>query len=733
MEKLAIKQKTTTSTNLVPALQQLIQRPDLEREIDLVNRYRQEMELSGLDSTGKEILIRYYATLELLELHVDMSKLQLQFKWYDSTRPKESETQNIALEKASVLFNLAALFSHLAKSADTKQACTYFIQSFSVLQFIADNFLNAPGDLSKDHLAMLIKLFRAQAQQCFLEKAIEDKKSSKLICKMAASVCDEYSACVDLYRKGFIDERELQNRLIYFSALACYYKGKAMNQASKYGEGLSYLEKAKRIIKTHSKQYQSLFSDIEAEYEQQLKDNDLVYHDLVPDSNNLPDIERLLLIEEVDLKQILDTVAVKDLFHSVVPQEVTQKSSVYSEEKAKILRYERDLVCSFLEKLDLLASKPDFIQEFSRNESNFKSRVAILEQKIKQANEKVDNAEGILAEAKKLGSVNNGLNSWLQKFRQRANPELPSTKFPALSTNLLDTAPTHTPKDDIVKSRTEIKALLNELESLVKSDDIDALLLVNKFNEERLIEKELKKYQPLCRKIEKCINEFKTDSNDPLEGPFNLFLQSQERVRVLNEEMDKVLRDCDQFVLDCERYLKDQRMSLEKKMEKVDLNEGRKYNPPNYPPPQTQYSQFQPQTQQYHPQHFQPQMFNPYHSIPESQNQVNYQALGQYPTLQPANFQYQGQSRTSTNQMPPRQNSHDAQFSSFPYQSQSMPQNQSLYPQMEGMGYQARDSGYIQGVSYSRPPQAQGSMNQQMRGPEVPPKKETPPQLPPRN
>jgi tyrosine-protein phosphatase non-receptor type 23 len=76
------------------------------------------------------------------------------------------------------------------------------------------------------------------------------------------------------------------------------------------------------------------------------KDNDLIYHALVPSEASLPVIEKAASVAEpIPIQEIYATPEVQklvgqDIFIKLVPLSVIESSSLYSEEKAKILRTE---------------------------------------------------------------------------------------------------------------------------------------------------------------------------------------------------------------------------------------------------------------------------------------------------------------------------------------------------------------------------------------------------------
>ena len=83
----------------------------------------------------------------------------------------------MAFEKASVLFNVGALYTQIgtkqnrsnAKGLDA--AVDNFLRSAGTFQYILENFTNAPSmDLNPGTLEFLVHLMCAQARECLFEK-----------------------------------------------------------------------------------------------------------------------------------------------------------------------------------------------------------------------------------------------------------------------------------------------------------------------------------------------------------------------------------------------------------------------------------------------------------------------------------------------------------------------------------------------------------------------------------
>jgi len=77
------------------------------------------------------------------------------------------------------------------------------------------------------------------------------------------------------------------------------------------------------------------------------KDNDFIFHKIIPTESQLPAIGKLSLAKPTSLTELYKPDEVQriiggDLFVKLVPMSVTQSASMYSEEKAKLLRAEQE-------------------------------------------------------------------------------------------------------------------------------------------------------------------------------------------------------------------------------------------------------------------------------------------------------------------------------------------------------------------------------------------------------
>ncbi|ORX90120.1 BRO1-domain-containing protein [Basidiobolus meristosporus CBS 931.73] len=393
-------------------------------EVNTINRLRQDMRGAGKDTTGRDLLYRYYGQLELLDLRfpVDENNIKISFTWCDTFTGKSTSQFSLAYEKACTIFNMASTLSAIASSQvrsepdGLKRAFNYFQASAGMFTYINENFLHAPStDLSRDIVKILSQLMLAQAQECFLEKSLGEKKKDALIAKLASQASWSYGSVVDAMNEGVAKtalsrwwHMVCQAKQKHYQAVAQYHKALACEAENKYGEvvaRLTYAEtnakEATKLVNTFASGFTPSLTSIPPDAATALqdiakssqtiiseklvsatKDNDLVYHDIVPNVDVLQPIDKLNAVKPIPISELygpneIQKVIGVDIFQRLIPLSVHESSSLYSEEKAKIIRKETERVDLADGELDAALSfmqLPESIEKFkNRNGMGEKS------------------------------------------------------------------------------------------------------------------------------------------------------------------------------------------------------------------------------------------------------------------------------------------------------------------------------------------------------------------------
>lgn len=280
-----------------------------------------------------------------------------------------------------------------AAATGTKLAYTSLRQSAGMLSYINENFLHAPStDMSKDVVRWFIDLELAQATEVFWERTFEEKKGGNLVTRIASQAAITYTSLAEESKEWIskgVFERSwgllVQVKAKHFSSLAQYHRALVDDTAGSHGSCLVRLTLAETLSKEAQKlstqfavsagsssSSSSLPSDagssmktivdghlaiVSARKAQAVKDNDLIYHDILPTESTLPNIEPMAVAQPISIQDIYSSAEVQkvtganatgsaanDLFSSLVPLGVHEAASMYSEEKAKLVRQEGERV-----------------------------------------------------------------------------------------------------------------------------------------------------------------------------------------------------------------------------------------------------------------------------------------------------------------------------------------------------------------------------------------------------
>lgn len=201
-----------------------------EDEIADLMDLRQSCRTPSRNDAGVELLAKYFSHLPLMESRFFSPSRQtgIFFTWYDSFTGVPVCQQNLSLEKASILFNMAALYSQMATRSDRQtiagleEAISSFQKAAGTLNHLKETFTHTPSyDMSPAMLSMLIRMMLAQAQQCLFEKmvlpGIRNQFSSLMkMAQEAAKVSELY----DLVHQSMIQTPIKDNVPFFWSTMS---------------------------------------------------------------------------------------------------------------------------------------------------------------------------------------------------------------------------------------------------------------------------------------------------------------------------------------------------------------------------------------------------------------------------------------------------------------------------------------------------------------------------------
>ncbi|CAG8717057.1 16932_t:CDS:2, partial [Acaulospora colombiana] len=133
-----------------------------------------------------------------------------------------------------------------------------------MLGYINDNFLHAPStDLSREVVKFLVGIMMAQANECFYETCIDQRKAVGLVSKVAANAAYLYAGLCEEVKefmgKGIFD-RNWVTVLQYQRSLADSAAGKHGEALSRMGVAESNAKEAYRLASSFSPYFVSTSS-----------------------------------------------------------------------------------------------------------------------------------------------------------------------------------------------------------------------------------------------------------------------------------------------------------------------------------------------------------------------------------------------------------------------------------------------------------------------------------------
>ncbi|KAJ8354165.1 hypothetical protein SKAU_G00217320 [Synaphobranchus kaupii] len=333
----------------------------------------EQLRLSAVNVTrdfeGCSTLRKYFGQLHYLQSRVPLDSGQeaaVPISWTEIFSGKTVTHDDISYEQACILYNLGALHSMLGamdnrvSEEGMKVSCTHFQCSAGAFSYLRDHFShNFSVDMSHQILNLNINLMLGQAQECLLEKSMLDNRKSFLVARISAQVVDYYKeACralensdtASLLGKIQKDWKKLvQMKIYYFASIAHLHMGKQAEEQQKYGERLAYLQssldKLSEAVKLSKGQPDSVqealrftMDVIGGKFNSAKKDNDFIYHESVPALDTLPSVKGAPLVKALPVNPTDPSVTGPDIFSKLVPMAAHEASSLYSEEKAKLLR-----------------------------------------------------------------------------------------------------------------------------------------------------------------------------------------------------------------------------------------------------------------------------------------------------------------------------------------------------------------------------------------------------------
>lgn len=447
------------NTHFGPKLKQYIaeayrEDPDsYSNEIHQLESLRSAAVRPTTDSAGLFAMTRYFCQLRAIQSRFPMVKGQpvaVTFTWKDLYANMNCPLADIRFEMACIMYNIGALLTQLGASeprtsADSlKAACTHYQNAAWAFQYLREQYPQPPGvDICPEIIKLLQEMCFAQAQECILEKSIQDTRKPSVVGAVATQVLFFYknsllllgpSTGVDnvhevigtkLYNYWY---RFLSFKASYIGCIVCLYQGMHAEEQQKMGERVAFYQQAveklgearklaKYIEPTQVTTEALTFTNdvVEGKRKAAKNENEFIYHEEVPDKDLLLDMKPVCLVKALAINFSDPEVSGPDIFSRLVPMGAHEASSLYSEEKAKLLRSivtkaeEKNteltefLSSLQLDQLNVLDSDQKIPQEIVDRCASMNAKVEIIQTLVESMNnlaEIISDVEHSLAEVK---------------------------------------------------------------------------------------------------------------------------------------------------------------------------------------------------------------------------------------------------------------------------------------------------------------------------------------------
>ncbi|CAG6014183.1 unnamed protein product [Menidia menidia] len=437
-----------------PAVRQFIlknygENPDnYNEQLKKLETLRQSAVNVTRDFEGCSTLRKYFGQLHYVQSRVPMGPTQeaaVPISWTEIFSGKTVTHDDISYEQACILYNLGALHSMLGamdnrvSEEGMKVSCTHFQCSAGAFSYLRDHFShNFSVDMSHQILNLNINLMLGQAQECLLEKSMLDNRKSFLVARISAQVVDYYKeACRALENSetasmlGKIQKdwkKLVQMKIYYFAAIAHLHMGKQAEEQQKFGERLAYLQssldKLNEAIKLAKGQPDSVqealrftMDVIGGKFNSAKKDNDFIYHETVPSLETLASVKGAPLVKALPVNPTDPSVTGPDLFAKLVPMAAHEASSLYSEEKAKLLRDVMAKIDSKNETLEQFMDSLGLELESVDNLDMYSHIPPVLMEKCAALSVRPDTVKSLIQSMQVLSGVFTDVESSLREIR----------------------------------------------------------------------------------------------------------------------------------------------------------------------------------------------------------------------------------------------------------------------------------------------------------------------------
>ncbi|RXN13563.1 tyrosine- phosphatase non-receptor type 23 isoform X1 [Labeo rohita] len=373
------------------------------------------------DFEGCSTLRKYFGQLHYLQSRVPLGLGQeaaVPISWTEIFSGKTVTHEDICYEQACILYNLGALHSMLGamdnrvSEEGMKVSCTHFQCSAGAFTYLRDHFShNFSVDMSHQILNLNINLMLVVDYYKEACRALENSETASMLGKI---------------QKDW--KKLVQMKIYYFAAIAHLHMGKQAEEQQKYGERVAYLQssldKLNEAIKMAKGQPDSVqealrftMDIIGGKFNSAKKDNDFIYHESVPSLETLTSVKGAPLVKALPVNPTDPSVTGPDIFAKLVPMSAHEASSLYSEEKAKLLRIVMSKIDSRNETLEQFMDSLGLDPESVDNMEMYNTLPTVLMEKCAALSVRPDTVKNLIQSMQVLSGVFTDVEASLREIR----------------------------------------------------------------------------------------------------------------------------------------------------------------------------------------------------------------------------------------------------------------------------------------------------------------------------
>ncbi|CAI4230145.1 unnamed protein product [Auanema sp. JU1783] len=321
------------------------------------------------------VLKRYFSQILMMKNRFPMEsgdQICIPFSWQDQITESTAVVTHydINYELACIMYQIGAVHSHIASEQprteedSIKNAFMHFQYAAFPFQYMRDNMELAKFnclDFDKDLLTFYVNILLAQAQECLVQKSVNDHRKHLIVAKLTIYLKELYKSClnhIDKNLSGGISPKKYKlwatlcfMKMEMYACMTMLYMGMNSEEETKYGFRLGYYKIAKthfdNMVSAYDKNLfdlkdsiQFLSDVVNGKLKNADDENRLIYHERVPSAEELQNnsVEGLCKVKPLGFDPLDPSIGGEDIFSTLLPPSVLATVSEYEDQKAKLRR-----------------------------------------------------------------------------------------------------------------------------------------------------------------------------------------------------------------------------------------------------------------------------------------------------------------------------------------------------------------------------------------------------------